>query len=66
MTKYNHEKNLEQAKIIWEELGDIPVNNDNEIDAPFRGYSIGTDLHEIWADIEEDYNVSIHDDLMFQ
>lgn len=44
---------------IWEKLGDIPVNEYMELDAPFLDYPIGTDCTEIWQDLEEYFNISI-------
>ena len=44
---------------IWELLDDIPVNLDGEIDEPFLNYPIGTEVTEIWTDIEYHYDISI-------
>ena len=44
---------------IWGELGDIPVNNNDEIDLDFYHFPKGTNKEEIWHWVEAEYNVSI-------
>jgi len=46
---------------LWQQLGDIPVNNDGDIEEAFYDFAIGTDREEIWHWIEETYNVSVGD-----
>ena len=43
------------AKALWEELGDVCVDDDGCIDADWRDYPAGTDREDIWRDIEEQY-----------
>ena len=57
-------KNIKQALKVWEELGDVPVNDNDEIEVYFKGWEIGTDKFKIWHWIENTYNVSIANDLM--
>jgi hypothetical protein len=56
---------LEPIEVVWERLGDTPVNDDGELDAEFKmngtTYEVGSDREEIWHIIEEDYKVCIHD-----
>ena len=59
-------KKLEEAKKYWSNLGNIPVNENDEIDEEFDGFPIGTDKIEIWSYIEEYFNVSIYEELMFK
>lgn len=40
--------NLLKAKKLWSELGNTPVNDDNEIEEPFLHFDAGEDCHEIW------------------
>ena len=56
----------EEARKYWGRLGDIPVNEEEEIDEPFDGFEKGTDIYSIWYHVEERFNVSIVKDLMFQ
>lgn len=58
------EDNLQQAKSVWAGLGNIPINEDDEIDEPFLHFEKGTDLQDIWHYIEETYDCSVACDLM--
>ena len=53
--------NSETAKSIWEDLGNIPVNDDGEIQEEFLGFQEGTDREDIWHWIEDTFNVSVVD-----
>jgi len=44
---------LNKLKELWKELGDIPINDDEEIDVPFLDFEKGTDRYEIWHWFEE-------------
>ena len=58
----------EVAKGIWQELGDIPVNEDGEIEEEWntgmQWFSEGTDREEIWHWFEDFFNLSVAKDLM--
>ena len=56
---------LKEAKKLWEELGDIPINEDEEIDIEWHKFPKGTNRIYIWHWFEEEYNISVVDDLMF-
>lgn len=45
----------------WAQLRDVPVNEDMELDEDFLSYPIGTDVTEIWHDIEEHYDITLGD-----
>jgi hypothetical protein len=53
---------------IWERLGNVPINDDEEIEEDFEYngwvFDKGTDREEIWHMIEEDYGVKVYN-LMF-
>jgi hypothetical protein len=53
------------ARKLWEMLGDVPTNEDDEIDGPFLHFEIGTDKFEIWHWFEEKFDLSVAKDLMF-
>ena len=61
---------IEIAKKLWDELGDIPVNEDMELDEEFNPenydavFEIGTDCEEVWHWFEETFNLSVAKDLM--
>ena len=46
------------------ELGDISVNEDDEIEQAWKHFPVGTEKLDIWHWIEETYDVSIAEDLM--
>jgi hypothetical protein len=56
---------LECAKHLWEILGDIPINDDEEIEEPFLTFEVGTDRGEIWSWFEYYFDLSIYENLMF-
>jgi len=61
-------KNIDLAKYYWSKLGDVPVNEDDELDEEFQmddvTFGIGTDKFEVWHYFEERFNVSVAKDLM--
>ena len=50
---------------LWGMLGDVCVNEDDEIDEDFLHFEKGTDKFEIWHWFEETFNISVAKDLMF-
>jgi hypothetical protein len=57
--------NLIEIKKLWNDLGDIPVNDREEIDETFLHFQIGTSIYDIWHWFEDTYSISVHDYLMF-
>ena len=53
-----------EAKKLWNELGDIPINESEEIEEAFIHFPKGTDKVDIWHWFEEEFNLSIAIDLM--
>ena len=51
---------------LWEILGDVPVNEDDEIETSFLHFEIGTDKFEIWHWFEETFDLSVAEELMGQ
>lgn len=43
----------------WNEFGEVNVNGDDETEAPFRHFPIGTDRDTIWAWFEAEFNVTL-------
>ena len=64
-------KDLELAKKLWEELGNIPVDKNDNLDEDFyiketdTLFNIGTDKFEVWNWFEDNFNLSVAKDLMF-
>lgn len=54
--------NVQKAKKIWVAFGDIPINESNQITAPFQHFEVGTDKFEIWRWFEELFEFSIAED----
>lgn len=46
-------KSLDELKNLWDDLGNICVNDDNEIETGFLHFGAGTDLHDIWHWFED-------------
>jgi hypothetical protein len=53
-----------EAEKLWAELGDIPINEDEEIDVDWHIFSKGTAREYIWHWFEDTYNVSVAKDMM--
>lgn len=58
-------QNLEKAKRLWSELGDIDTNEDECITKDWRLFPSGTCVLDIWLWFEEEFNLSVAKDLMF-
>ena len=46
-------------RIIWAKLGDIPVNDEDEIEESFEHFEVGADRMEIWAWFEWFFGVTL-------
>ena len=65
--------NIEVARRLWIELGDIPVNDDGELEQEFNAtfdgdtvtFEVGTDREHIWHWFEFIFNLSVAEDLMY-
>jgi len=57
-------KNIEEALKVWEALGNIPINDNDEIEKDFKHFKKGTDRFDVWVWIEDTFDVSIAIDLM--
>ena len=57
---------LETAKKLWAQLGDIPVTEDDDfvIEEDGTVFEKGTDKFEVWHWFEETFDVSVATDLM--
>lgn len=54
-----------KAKVLWELLGEILINNNDEIEEPFLHFESGTNRFKIWQWFEEEFDVSVVEDLMY-
>lgn len=56
--------NLEMAKILWEEFGNVPIDDNDNIACWWRSFGKGTNRFEIWHWFEEFFEISVAEDLM--
>jgi hypothetical protein len=56
---FTYKENKMKVNEIWQQLGDVPVNNDGEIETSFLHFEVGTTREEIWSWIEEKFDVSV-------
>lgn len=56
---------LSLAKPKWETFGDVPVNEDGELEESFEHFKAGTDREDVWHWFEEEYDLSVGEDLMY-
>ncbi len=53
------------VKDLWEDFGEVPMNPETEeIEEEWHEFPIGTHREEIWHWFEEQFNVSVAEDLM--
>lgn len=50
----------EVAKHLWKKLGDVPVNDDGELEEEFLHFPIGTDRETVWSWFESELDASVH------
>ena len=59
-----------EAKKLWAQLGNIPVDEHENLDQEFAptgfntGFEIGTHREDVWHWFEETFNLSVTEDLM--
>ena len=41
-------RTLKELQELWDKLGDIPVNNDDEIEEDFLNFPAGTSKFDVW------------------
>ena len=63
---FYRKENVLKAKELWIEFGDIPMDPETEcIEVDWHGFPAGTNREEIWHWFEEEFDVSVAEDLMF-
>lgn len=55
---------LTQARELWAQLGDVAVNEDDELESPFLHFDIGTNKFDVWHYFEQRFDCSVVEDLM--
>lgn len=54
------------AQLLWKDLGDVPVNEDECLDEQWCHFERGTNYHDVWHWFEEEFDLSVAEDLMFR
>jgi hypothetical protein len=57
-------KTIEKLEKMWKELGDIPINNKEEIQDDFYDWQKNTDIYEIWSWFDEQHPDGVAKGLM--
>lgn len=52
------------AEDLWEELEDVPIDEEENIDEDFYSFTKGTSRYEIWSWFEEAFGLSVAINLM--
>ena len=64
---FYRKENIQKAKELWGEFGDVPMNPETEcIEVDWHGFPAGTKREKIWYWFEDEFNVSVAKDLMFE
>lgn len=53
------------VKELWQELGNISINDNEHIEQVFKHFPIGTPREHIWHWFENTFDISVYEDLMF-
>lgn len=59
-------RTLKELQELWDKLGDIPVNNDDEIEEDFLNFPAGTSKFDVWHWFDERCPNGVAEDLMRQ
>lgn len=54
----------QEVKDLWNELNEVPTNDNEEIDRNWRDFPKGTSIYNIWHWFEKEYSLSVANDLM--
>ena len=58
------DKNLIEAKRLWEKFTDVCIDENECIETPFEDFEVGTSRYDIWHWFEDKFGVSVGNDLM--
>lgn len=59
-------KDLTAAKKLWEEFGNVPIDDNDCIIDAWRSFGVGTCRFRIWQWFEQEFDVSVAEDLLGQ
>ena len=55
---------MKNVNELWEEFGDVPIDDNGDIEEKYLHFEKGTSRLEIWHWFEEKFKVSVAEDLM--
>ena len=55
---------LEELKRLWAKLGEIPINEDEEIEKDFLHFEKGTHRMEVWGWFDEELPNGLGEDIL--
>lgn len=58
-------RTLKELQELWNELSDIPVNENDEIEEDFLDFPSGTDKFDVWYWFDERCPNGVAEDLMY-
>lgn len=58
-------KTLDELQKMWEEFGNIPINEKEQIVFNFYSWPAGTEREDIWHWFDENCPNNLYNDLMF-
>ena len=58
-------RTLKELQELWNELSDIPVNENDEIEEDFPDFPSGTDKFDVWHWFDERCPNGVAEDLMY-
>lgn len=65
LSYFAEKTDLASAQVLWFELGNVPVDENANLDEEFLWFKKGTDREEVWHWIEEHYDLSVAEMLMY-
>lgn len=65
LSYFAEKADLASAQVLWFELGNVPVDEDANLDEEFLWFEKGTDREEVWHWFEEHYDLSVAEMLMY-
>ena len=62
-SKYQPNKNIKCQEIfnLWNEFGDVPMNDNEEIETDWNIFKAGTNKYDIWHWFEDKFNIRVVD-----
>lgn len=62
---YTKNHNIKIARELWEEFGEVPMNSETEeIERSWKHFLPGTHREDVWHWFEEQFDISVAEDLM--